>query len=159
MSRSTKRFVFWGIYLFCSYIRLCFQLDAFVREHIWHKDLLMGYLMRLELTHVCSLNGFQLVMGFYETLSSLFLCVYLSLLYPSFTFDVWYVVCVSWNGFGFHLHLFSLCARVNVYPVVCVYVYMYVCFFPFVCVCRIHVLFKFSLNLSINFFSFIWSCV
>ena len=35
----------------------------------------MGYLMRLELTHVCSLNGFQLVMGFYEGNSSLILRV------------------------------------------------------------------------------------
>ena len=37
MSWSTKRFViFLGfIYLFCSNIRVCFQLDAFVREHMW----------------------------------------------------------------------------------------------------------------------------
>ena len=47
-----------------SYIRAYFQLVAFVREHIWNKALLMGYLMRLELTRVCSLNDFQLVMGF-----------------------------------------------------------------------------------------------
>ena len=25
------------IYSFCSYIRACFQLDVFVREHVWHK--------------------------------------------------------------------------------------------------------------------------
>ena len=55
----------WFIYLFCSYIYVCFQLDAFVREHVWYKTLLMEYLTRLELTRVCSLNGFQLVMVFY----------------------------------------------------------------------------------------------
>ena len=64
MSWSTKRFVFFRIYLFCSDIRVCFQLNAFVREHVMRKILLMGYSMRLELTCVCSLNGFQLVMGF-----------------------------------------------------------------------------------------------
>ena len=30
-------------------------LIAFVREHIWHTALFMGYLMRVELTRVCSL--------------------------------------------------------------------------------------------------------
>ena len=75
MSRSMKRFVFFRIYLFCSYIHVCFQLDAFVREHVWHKALLMGYSMRLELPPVCSLNGFQLVMDFYECWSFLFLRV------------------------------------------------------------------------------------
>ena len=54
------------IYLFCSYIHVCFQLVAFVREHIWNKALLMGYSMRLELTSFCSLNDFQLVMGLYR---------------------------------------------------------------------------------------------
>ena len=64
------------IYLFCSYIGVCFQLDAFVRDHVCHK----AFLMRLELTRVCSLNGSQLVMGFYEGHSSLLLleCVKLS---------------------------------------------------------------------------------
>ena len=77
MSRSMKRFVFLlgFIYLFCSYIRVCFQLLAFVREHIWHKALLMGYSMKLEFTCVCSLNGFKLVMGLYGGHSSLFLRV------------------------------------------------------------------------------------
>ena len=46
------------------YICVCFQLVVFVREHIWHKALLMGYSMRLELTLDCSLNVFQLVMDF-----------------------------------------------------------------------------------------------
>ena len=34
------------------YIYVCFQLVAFVREHMWHKALLMGYSMKLELTLV-----------------------------------------------------------------------------------------------------------
>ena len=47
MSRSTKRFEFFQrfffIYSFRSYIRVCFQFVAFVREHIQHKALLMEY--------------------------------------------------------------------------------------------------------------------
>ena len=58
-----------------SYICVFFQFVAFVREHIWHKVLLMGCSMRLELTRVCILNGFQLVMGLYGGHSSLFLRV------------------------------------------------------------------------------------
>ena len=83
IGRFTKRFVFFElIYLFCSYMLVCFHLVAFVREHIWHKVLLMGYSMRLELTHVCSLNAFQLVMGLYSGhLLFFWECVYLSLLY------------------------------------------------------------------------------
>ena len=60
------------IHLFCSYIHVCFQLDAFIREHVWHKALLMGYSMRLELTHACSLNGNQLVMGFFLKVAPFF---------------------------------------------------------------------------------------
>ena len=63
----TKRFVFFEfIYLFILflYFHVCFQLVAFVREHIWHKALLMGYSVRLELIRACSLNDFQLVMAF-----------------------------------------------------------------------------------------------
>ena len=40
---------------------MCFLLVAFIREHTWHKALLM----RLEVIHVSSLNVFQLVMGLY----------------------------------------------------------------------------------------------
>ena len=75
MSRSTKRIVFFRIYLFCSYICVCFHLVAFIREHVLLKVLLMGYPMRLELTIVCSLNDFQLIMSFYGGYSSLFLKV------------------------------------------------------------------------------------
>ena len=73
MGRSTKRFEFFSIYLFISFLHICFQLDAFVTEHIWHKTLLMGYSMRFELTRVCSLNGFHFVKGFYRSHFSLFL--------------------------------------------------------------------------------------
>ena len=61
MRRSTKRFVYLEfIYSFCFYTSVCFELDAFVKEHVWHKDYLMGYSMRLELTQFSSLNGFHL---------------------------------------------------------------------------------------------------
>ena len=63
IDKSTKRFVFFKfIYLFCSYIRVCLNLVAFVRGHIWHKALLMGNSMRLELIRVYGLNDFQLIM-------------------------------------------------------------------------------------------------
>ena len=39
------------------YICVCFQLVAFIREHIWHNALLMGYSMRLALTLVRSLSS------------------------------------------------------------------------------------------------------
>ena len=47
------------IYSICSYIYLCFQLIAFVNEHIWHKALLMGYSVRFELT--CLRGGVLMV--------------------------------------------------------------------------------------------------
>ena len=37
------------------YIYVCFQLVAFIREHMWHKAFLMGNSMRLELTLVSSI--------------------------------------------------------------------------------------------------------
>ena len=84
MSMSTER-----IYLFCSYVRVCLQLVIFVREHIWHKTLLMRYSIRLELTRVCSLSDFQLVMRLYRGHHLFFLeCVELSLLYASLVWDM-----------------------------------------------------------------------
>ena len=38
------------LFLHACYIRVCFQLVVFIREHIWHKALLMGYSMRVEIT-------------------------------------------------------------------------------------------------------------
>ena len=100
------------IYLFILFLRTCmFPVDAFIREHVWHKALLMGYSMRLELTCVCNLNGFQLVMGFYEGRCFFFECISLSLLYPSFTFDIWYIVCVwgEWFRISLIVIFFSVC--------------------------------------------------
>ena len=51
IGRSTKRFAFSRTYLFCPYIRVCFQIFAF-RKHIWQKTLVMGYSMRFELVLV-----------------------------------------------------------------------------------------------------------
>ena len=81
--------IFFRIYLFCSYIHVCFQLVAFMREYIWHKALLMEHSMRLELTSVWSLNDFQLVI---KRSSSLFLTVCLPKSALSLI-DIWYV---SW---------------------------------------------------------------
>ena len=67
IGRSRKRFVFFNsfiLFLHTCYICICFQLVAFVGEHIWPKALLMGYSMRLELTLVRCLNVLQLVMSF-----------------------------------------------------------------------------------------------
>ena len=44
------------MFLHTCYIYACFQLVALVREHVWHKALLMGYSMRLEHTLVSSIN-------------------------------------------------------------------------------------------------------
>ena len=47
-----KRFAFFKfIYVLFSYISVCFELVVFVRVHIWHETLLMGYTMRLELNY------------------------------------------------------------------------------------------------------------
>ena len=40
IGRSTKRFVFLNLFilfLHTCYVYVCFQLVAFVREHVWHK--------------------------------------------------------------------------------------------------------------------------
>ena len=81
MNRSTKRFIFFKV-LFIYFVLTHMYVSSLLLslEHVWYKALLMGYSMKLELTHVCSLNGFQLVMGFYGAHYSFFLCVYLSLL-------------------------------------------------------------------------------
>ena len=94
------------LYLFSSYIRVCFHLVAFDSEHKWHKALLMVYSMGLGLTRVCSLNGFQLVTGSYGGHSSRFLRV------CSLICDMCLSLCVCWNSFGFHLQLSFLCVSV-----------------------------------------------
>ena len=53
MNRSKKRFDFLKIYLFCSNIRVCFQIVGFVRENMWRKTICMKYSMIIELTRIC----------------------------------------------------------------------------------------------------------
>ena len=54
---------------------VCFQLAAFVREHMWHKALLMEFSMRLELTLVSSLNDLWLVKWLYIAVTCIYICV------------------------------------------------------------------------------------
>ena len=83
-----------------------FQLLALVREHIWRKILLMGYLMRLKLTHFQFKWTLVSRVGLYSGHSTSFLeCVYFGLLYPFLIFDmfivvyVWVWFCLVWFGF------------------------------------------------------------
>ena len=98
------------IYLFRSYIRVYFQLIVLVREHIWHRALLMGNSMRLELTRASSLIGFQLVMGLYRghTFFSVFtLALFIPHCYLIFDmFSLIVSVCVCWISLTV---IFSLC--------------------------------------------------
>ena len=165
MRRSTKRFVFLEfINLFCSYIRVCFQLDAFVSEHAWHKALLMGYSMRFELTRVCSLNGFQCVMVFFMNAGpSFFLdCVSLKSTLPLIYF--WYLircvcVCVCVGVFSDFTYSYFF----SVYVWMCVlsffvYIYIYIRLFPVVCVC-VCVLECFRISLIVIFSLCMYECV
>ena len=155
-----KSFVYFRIYSFilflhtCMFPGWCFHHQA-GNIHLWHKVMLMGYSVRLELTRVCSLNGFQLVMGFMNTGPSFFLeCVSFSLLYPTFTFDIWYVVCVcllEWFRISL-IVIFSLCICERVSSD---FLYIYICLFPFVCVYDssfIQLWFKFILKNSFPLF-------
>ena len=68
----------------CMFPACCFHKRTYIAQ-----GLVMGYSMRLELTHVCILNYFQLVMYLNRGHSLFFLeCVYFSLLYPSLIFDI-----------------------------------------------------------------------
>ena len=92
---SQRRYLyFFGfIYFILTYVYI-FSLFLSL-ENIWHRALLMGYSIKLEFTRVCSLNGFHLVMGLYRVHSCLFLRdSYISLLYLSLVFDIWYVFLV-----------------------------------------------------------------
>ena len=97
MSRSMKRFVFFRIYIFILFLHTCmFPTWYFLQKTCMAQGLVNGYSMRLELIRVCSLNGFQLVFVLFMKVAPFFFleCVSLSLLYPSFTFYIWYSVCV-----------------------------------------------------------------
>ena len=76
IGRSTRRFVFFKIYflfLHTCCICVCFQHVAFLREHLWHKAMVMRYSMGLELTFVCSLKVFSFgVVGLYKGYSPFF---------------------------------------------------------------------------------------
>ena len=72
--------LFLHIYIYI-YIYICFLLVAFVREHMRHKAFLMGYLMRLELTLVSSMNDLLLVQ-----------LVYIEIVVP-----------LSWSGFTLYI--------------------------------------------------------
>ena len=90
----------------------------------------------------------------------------LSLLYPAFAFDIWYVGCVcvcvcvlEWFRISLLL-IFSLCMCGWVFWDFFVYIYIYIYMFVSICVCIYDsCLFIFSLNLPISSFSFIWSSV
>ena len=81
------------INLFISFLHTCIFLACFFRQRIHIAQILVnGVKMRLEVTHVCSLNGFLLIINFCWGQ-----CVSLYLLYSWLVFDIWYifvVVCV-----------------------------------------------------------------
>ena len=90
----------------------------------------MGYSMRLELSRVCDLNDFLFVMGFYKGHTHFFLeSVHLSLLYPSWIFDMFLSFCVCVYVCVRVLELFwilltvifHLCICVCVLAIFCVY--------------------------------------
>ena len=84
IDRSTKIFVFFEfIYLFILFLHTCMLSACCFRQRTYMaQDLLMGYSMRLELTRVCSLNNFQLVISLDKSHSLFFWeYVYLSLLF------------------------------------------------------------------------------
>ena len=147
------------IYLFCSYMRICFQLVAFVRELIWQKALLMGCSMNLELTRVCCLNDFQLVIGLYRghplfLLESVYLRLLLVLYFPNSHFPFWACECGSWwflcvcmcGSVDWNLlvtiFLLIIFVSVYIYTYLCMFVcmkkkkiYIYMCVCVCVCVC------------------------
>ena len=83
------------LFLHTCYRYVCLQRFAFVRGHMWHKALLIWYLMKLELTLVSSLNDLWLVRWVYiGVILPLLECVYFGLLYQSLIFDMFIVVCL-----------------------------------------------------------------
>ena len=93
----TKWYVFFKlINLFMVFLHTSMFLAYHIRDRTYIAEgLVIGYSMRLELTRVCSLNDFQLVMGSYRGLPLFFLeCLYLRQLYPSLIFDMFLWLCV-----------------------------------------------------------------
>ena len=104
MNRSMKRFVFLRIiHLFCSYICVCFQLVAFIREHMWHKAMCMGYLMKPKLKRCLLVECFSYLHGFSPLSFFLRVCLFFFLspighwylmCYKVFVLLLWVDVCV-----------------------------------------------------------------
>ena len=145
-------YIYIYIYIYmcvCVCVCVCFQIDVFVREPVWSKVYLMGYSLKLDLTRVCSLNGFYFWVFFNERWSFLFLwvcfsystlflinfwylircmCVYVSVgVVSDFTYSYFYSVCVC----------VCVCVCVNMcLEIFCahIYIYKYADLFPFVCV-------------------------
>ena len=79
------------LFLHTCYIYVRFQLVAFVREHMWHKALLIGDSMRLELTVVSSIKGLWLVRLFYIGIVNPFSCSVFTLVGLT---RLWYFICL-----------------------------------------------------------------
>ena len=128
--RSTKKFVFFHLFLLflhTCYRYVCFQLVAFVREHMCHKAFLMGVLNETW-THSCFQYKWLLVgqAGLYKGCCPSFLGgVYFGLLYLSLIFDMFIVVCVC----------VCVCACVCVCVCVLALEWFWVSPAVFVCVC------------------------
>ena len=130
MKISSKRFVLFKE-LFISFLRICFQLVAFVWEHKRQKAMWMGFLLRLEL--ICEwFSGFVWVYA-EVTPSFPFLKVCLfSLFLPLLIFDFWFVL-------KFFAVLLWIILCVCVCVCVCLFDMLYsllvVCYWFCVCMC------------------------
>ena len=177
MSRSTKRVLSFRIYLFILFLHTCMFPAWCLHQRTCMTQGLVSGVFNETLTHEClQFEWFSVGYVFFMKVALLFFleCVSLSPLYPSFAFDIWYIVCVCvcWGGFGFHLQLFFLCvlegfwiSHIVIFLRVCVnecfeiFLCIYMSVSICVCVCMVHVLFNFGLNLSVNLFSNVWSSV
>ena len=123
------------LFLYTCYIYECFQLVALVREHVWHKALLMGFSMRLKLTLVSSINDFWLVRLVYIGVVVRFSWSVFTLV--CFTRLIWYVyscvcvcVCVGVGVFFLKIYPYSFFG-----PTTTIYIYIYIYIHICVCVC------------------------
>ena len=101
---------------------MCFQLVAFVIEHIWHKALVFAVWMVFSWLWVYM---DVTILNFLEY-------IYLSLLKPSFAFDIGYVVCVCVCVCVCVLEWFRISLTIIF---LCVYMNMRLEIFVWVCVC------------------------
>ena len=139
MFRSTKRFVFFRIYLFILFFHTCMFLALRFRQRTRMAQCLV---FNETWTHSClQFEWFSVGYGFfYEGHSFIFLeCVSLSLFYPSFAFDIGYVVCVCVcigvvSDFTYS-YFFSMYVWMCVLRFFCIYIYIYIYTFASICVC------------------------